>query len=93
MTYLDVQFNVFMIDQKFRKSEIVQLWNDHLPQKILIYVVCFDHLLLPSSRLWNAIQFGGCDWWRGSEGFIPTARKGPPVADKPVTSLGSHSNK
>lgn len=101
LTIVHGYVNVFMIGDL---SGIVQMFNDHLPQKNKIYlqfvsplqkyVRVFNHLLLPSSRLWNAyIQFRGCDWRRASKGFIPTARKGPPVADKPVTSLGSHSNK
>lgn len=48
-----------------------------------------DHLPLPSSRLWNAcILFRGRDWLRDNKGFIPTAKKGPPVADKPESSPG-----
>lgn len=38
------------------------------------------HLLLPSSRLWNAyIQSRGCDWWRDEDGFIPTAKEEPQI--------------
>lgn len=57
---------------------------------------CFDHLLLPSSRLWNAcIQSRGCDWWGREAAMVlsPQPKKEPPVADKPVSSLGSHTNK
>ena len=49
------------------------------------YIKVCDHLLLPSSRLWNAyIQFRGCDWWGDSKDFIPTAEKGPPINQRPL---------
>lgn len=41
-----------------------------------------DHLLRPSSRLWNNyIQLRGCDWWRDGKRFFypPQPKKGPPI--------------
>lgn len=61
---------------------------------LYIYAVCFfaslkicvrvfsDHLLRPSSRLWNNyIQLRGCDWWRDGKRFFypPQPKKGPPI--------------
>lgn len=83
-------------------------WNDYIPQekkkKEKIYL-CTEWFFIPLQKIhfWPSVStitqaverlHPVQTLWlveKGNKGFI--AKKGPPVADKPESSLGSHTNK